>query len=57
MPFTVTENNQFADLTEEEFISKFANGAVVPEAVMSPSDAPFSSKVERVDFLDKPSAV
>ena len=30
LPFQATQINQFADLTEEEFIAQIGNGAIVP---------------------------
>lgn len=51
LPFQVTQVGQFADLTEEEFLTKVAGASVVPQAVMSPSETAFSSRKEKVPIF------
>lgn len=34
LPFSMTMNNQFADLTAEEFLEQIGGGAIVPQSVM-----------------------
>lgn len=53
LPFTVNSVNQFSDLTAEEFMNRISSGAIVPEAVMSPSESTFSVRSESVSIVDK----
>ena len=52
LSFQVNLINQFSDLTEEEFLELAANGAIVPEHVMSPADSQFSARAEKVPIFD-----
>jgi len=55
LPFKITTENQFSDLTGEEFIKLIAKGAIVPESMMSQQgeDGIFSVREERVPLMDK----
>lgn len=43
MPFKITLNNQYADLSGEEFIASLGNSAIVPENVLTPQNEDGSS--------------
>lgn len=49
----MTIENQFADLTNEEFVEKIGKGAVVPESVMEDKKTLFSVRKERVPRIDR----
>ena len=55
LPYTLSMDNQFADLTGEEFVAKVGGGAIVPKSVMSANGEKtiFTTRKETVPIFDK----
>jgi len=49
----MTIENQFADLTDEEFVEKIGKSAVVPESILEDKNYIFSVRKVTVPKIDK----